>query len=257
MYSASALGKTSTGLSQWLDQLPVGARVIDVGCGARNAEGQFIGRGLSYVGVDVQTRGAGPDVLADAHNLPFCDEAFDVYWAGGVWEHLACPQLAAREAFRVLRCGGTVMGTTCFVVGWHDSGSLFHMSHAGLYAVLRAAGFEDIRISAGRSYTETIPDWAFDSVLGWPWRTAMRALLQVGEFTYTRAESFLRRACGRRGIDAGLRRRQVAGSLEFVATRPTRGRLRLELDSTSEEEEELAAVAGLMHAPPALASAAE
>jgi SAM-dependent methyltransferase len=80
-----------------LTRLPVGARVLDVGCGAiglRALEPQ-----LDITGVDLQPRPdyPGPFVLADAAaGLPFADDEFDLVYCSSVIEHVAPSR---REAF--------------------------------------------------------------------------------------------------------------------------------------------------------------
>lgn len=49
--------------------------------------------------------------LADAHNLPFHDEAFSVYWAQEVLVHLTDKHRCLREARRVLAPGGRIVFT--------------------------------------------------------------------------------------------------------------------------------------------------
>ena len=118
-----------------------GRWLIEIGCGERLCEAYFTQRGFRYVGTDVDVRGRGPHVLADAHNLPFADGSFDLYASMAVYEHLASPLLAAIEARRVLTHGGRFFGTSAFVYGFHDRASFNHMTHAGLLWTFRMAGF--------------------------------------------------------------------------------------------------------------------
>jgi SAM-dependent methyltransferase len=80
-----------------LTQLPDGARVLDVGCGAiglRAWEPE-----LDITGVDIAPRPEypGPFVQADAaEGLPFADGEFDLVYCSSVIEHVPPPQ---REAF--------------------------------------------------------------------------------------------------------------------------------------------------------------
>ena len=54
-----------------------------------------------------------PDV--DLQNLPFDDNAFDFLISDQVIEHLKDPQKAVNESYRVLKTGGIVIHTTCFM----------------------------------------------------------------------------------------------------------------------------------------------
>lgn len=95
-----------------------GRRVLDVGCRAGELTRSYL-EGNRVVGLDVdrdalaEAAGLGIEtVWADAQRrLPFRDETFDVVVAGEVLEHLADPRAFIDEAFRVLRPGGTLVGS--------------------------------------------------------------------------------------------------------------------------------------------------
>jgi SAM-dependent methyltransferase len=95
-----------------------GRRVLDVGCRAGALTRAYL-EGNSVVGVDVDREALEEaaelgieTVWADAQRrLPFPDETFDVVVAGEVLEHLASPRAFVDEAFRVLRPGGTFVGS--------------------------------------------------------------------------------------------------------------------------------------------------
>jgi SAM-dependent methyltransferase len=95
-----------------------GRRVLDVGCRAGALTRAYL-EGNSVVGVDVDREALDEaaklgieTVWADAQRrLPFGNETFDVVVAGEVLEHLAEPRAFVGEAFRVLRPGGTFVGS--------------------------------------------------------------------------------------------------------------------------------------------------
>jgi SAM-dependent methyltransferase len=197
-----------------------GRWIIEIGCGARHCEGYFSRRGFRYVGTDVDMRGAGPHVLADAHNLPFIDASFDLYASMAVYEHLASPLQAALEAHRVLRPGGVFFGTAAFVYGFHDRASFNHMTHAALLWTFRMAGFRDVRIWPDWYYWQSIPEMGFPGREGLPWRAAARAGLSALEWSYTRVSSAARKLAGKRPLDLAARNVHKAGSLSFAARKP-------------------------------------
>lgn len=194
-----------------------GRAILEIGCSARGAEPYFTSRGFRYVGTDYDKRGRGPHLMADAHNLPFVDGAFDLVYAMAVLEHLISPLTAAMEAARVLRPGGTFFGSAAFVYGFHDVASFHHLSNAGLLCVLRAAGFGEVRIWPGWAYQEAIPAWAFRGGSGLPWRLATRWTLAFSEWSYTALSNLVRRIAAKRPIDLQERRTQCAGGLNFAA----------------------------------------
>ena len=95
-----------------------GRRVLDVGCRAGALTRSYL-EGNAVVGVDVDREALEEaselgieTVWADAQRrLPFPSESFDVVVAGEVLEHLAAPQAFVDEALRVLRPGGTFVGS--------------------------------------------------------------------------------------------------------------------------------------------------
>lgn len=62
--------------------------------------------GIRYVGVDLQARGAGADVVGDVARLPFAGGSFDGLLCIHVLEHVVADRQAMAELFRVLKPGG-------------------------------------------------------------------------------------------------------------------------------------------------------
>ncbi len=212
-------------LDGWLATVPgqfgQGRWILEIGCGERQCEGWFSPRGFRYVGTDVDHRGRGPHVLADAHNLPFRDETFDFYTSMAVYEHLVAPVVAAQEALRVLRPGGTFFGSAAFVYGFHDRASFHHMSHGGLLWTLRSAGFQVERMWADWPYPRSIAEMPFRGSRGLPWRVATRSFLWTMEWSFTRTSIVVRRILGRPKLDLQARRVETAGSVSFIARKPS------------------------------------
>lgn len=101
------------------DKIP-GARLLEVGCGMGTDLLQFARGGALVTGVDLTPRSVeisqhrfrlyampGDFSLADAERLPFGDNTFDVFYSNGVLHHTPDTDAAIREAYRILKPGGT------------------------------------------------------------------------------------------------------------------------------------------------------
>lgn len=197
-----------------------GRSILEIGCGDRQCEPWFVERNFNYVGSDIDFRGNGPHVLADVHNLPFIDNSFDLVTSMAVAEHLVSPIKAAQEIFRVLKPGGTYFGTSAFVYGFHDKASFHHMSHAGLFYVLRVAGFNVERLWPDWYYQDAIPEMVFRGSAAAPWRVPLTILLRILDWTFVRSSNLARKLVGKSAIDEFERQLHTAGSVSFVAHRP-------------------------------------
>ena len=104
----------------------IGKYVLEIGCGHGGLACFLAGGGArKVVGVDVnekhldiartfsETLGLNADrchfELGDAHALPFAEGEFDLVVANNLFEHVTTPAQVLREAYRVLRPGGTLV----------------------------------------------------------------------------------------------------------------------------------------------------
>ena len=107
-------------------RLPVGARVLEVGCGAGLAAAELGRSGFEVTATDSSIEmvkkaqrhaheagvvDAVKVVHADAHRLPFAAEQFDVVVALGLLPWLHDPQHAVNEMIRLLSPGGWIVVT--------------------------------------------------------------------------------------------------------------------------------------------------
>jgi SAM-dependent methyltransferase len=204
-------------------------RVLELGCGGGQARPWFASEGFDYVGVDIaKTRvhdwlqqHGGPDLLCDAHFLPFRDQQFDLVYAAAVTEHLACPFLVVQEAHRVLRPGGRFLGNVSFMEPWHDN-SFFHMTPLGVIELLTQARFDIDAVYPSRTYS------AFHALgqpghgifrLFRPLRYPIQVLAPLQRFD-DRLLNLLRRATGKPPRPPITRRATIAGATDWIAHRP-------------------------------------
>lgn len=96
-----------------------GLRVLEIGCGLGTDGAQFAKAGAIYTGVDLTDAAVelarkrfelfdlpGTFRTADAENLDFADESFDLVYSHGVLHHTPDTVRAVREVHRVLKPGG-------------------------------------------------------------------------------------------------------------------------------------------------------
>jgi SAM-dependent methyltransferase len=99
-----------------------GLRVLEIGCGLGTDGAQFAEAGADYTGVDLTEAAVelarkrfelfnlpGKFQTADAENLDFADECFDLVYSHGVLHHTPETAKAIQEIHRVLRPGGRIM----------------------------------------------------------------------------------------------------------------------------------------------------
>jgi SAM-dependent methyltransferase len=204
-----------------------GARILEIGCGGGQARQWVQGLGHHYVGTDIsKTRvfewlriHGGPDLLCDAHFLPFQDGQFDIVYAAAVFEHVACPHLVAQEAFRVLRPGGQFLANCAFLEPWHDH-SFYHPSPLGAIEWLELAGFEIEHIWPGRGYHTfgAVPSMAFVGPLRW---SRHAGTLMHWLFRLQMALRDTRRRLRNQPVRNRLAQEAVvAGAIDWIARRP-------------------------------------
>lgn len=127
-----------------------GGFMLDLGCGDRELAPICAQTNLEYIGMDYT--GTAPDLLGDAHALPFRDNSFDFILSLAVLEHLRHPIVAMCEARRVLKPGGLFIGSVAFLEPFHMD-SYYHHTHLGTLNTLRSAGFDVHQVAPNTSWS--------------------------------------------------------------------------------------------------------
>ena len=184
-----------------------GRRAVDLGTGSGAVAGLLQAEGARVVACDgalgmlLPRRGErAPAVVADVRALPLASHSVDLVAAGFVLNHLPDPGPALREAARVLRPGGRLVGTTFageaasevkralghvaarhgFVPpGWyaalHDA-PLYQPTRAEAERVLASAGLRDVRAEV----TVVRLRLSVEQVVAWRWGMAQLAAFVGG-----------------------------------------------------------------------------
>lgn len=106
---------------EMIKRLPRNGRLLVIGGGTvgNGAEALYRTDQLQLVGADIYAS-ANTQLVADAHQLPFVDGAFDGVWIQAVLEHVLDPGVVAAEIHRVLKPNGLVFADTPFMQQVHE-----------------------------------------------------------------------------------------------------------------------------------------
>ena len=190
--------------------------MLDLGCG--NAIHRQVGEhaGFQYVGLDYDAPGA--PILGDGHALPFKDNSFEFILSIAVLEHIRFPFVMIREACRVLKPGGKLIGTVAFLEPFHG-GSFYHHTHLGVYNMLQYGGFEIEHIAPGEKWSvfaaqahmahlfPKMPKWLSKAIVRFP-HLLSRLWWKTGSFIHPGGKTN-RAACIR----------DTTGAFAFIATK--------------------------------------
>ncbi len=125
-------------------------RLIDIGCGTKPYQSMLAPHVSEYIGLDREdpfNPQARPDLVGTAYNIPVESNSFDSALSTAALEHLAEPEQALRECFRVLKSGGTAVYTVPFI--WHthaEPWDFYRFTSYGLEHIFRKCGFEVVEV---------------------------------------------------------------------------------------------------------------
>jgi SAM-dependent methyltransferase len=102
----------SVALERWLETVPAGEPVLEVGGGDRRRV-QPGHLNLEFLKFELA------DAYGDIQAIPFADDTFAATWTQAVFEHVADPFKAAAELVRVTRPGGLVLTEVAFMQPLH------------------------------------------------------------------------------------------------------------------------------------------
>ena len=151
-YHASAISSFALQVLGWAEKAGFprllngkGKRALDIGCAQGYVVEALRGRGYESYGLDISPILSGrlgfSAFQASWTHLPFQDEAFDLVTSFEVAEHLPSEEAliqALREAFRVLKVGGSLIITTPAL---NPLNLLSDRLHREEHYVLRTAGW--------------------------------------------------------------------------------------------------------------------
>ncbi len=145
-----------------------GLKVLEIGCGLGTDGAQFAQAGADYTGVDLTEAAVdlarkrfemfglpGNFQTADAEQLEFADETFDIVYSHGVLHHTPETRKAIREVHRVLRPGGRAV-----VMLYHRDSYNYRVN----ISMLRRAGAHLLRWNSGVKLAHLITGEPLDSL---------------------------------------------------------------------------------------------
>jgi SAM-dependent methyltransferase len=166
-----------------------GLKVLEIGCGLGTDGARFAEAGADYTGVDLTEAAVelarkrfelfdlpGRFQTADAENLDFPDESFDLVYSHGVLHHTPETAQAIREVHRVLRPGGRAI-----VMLYHRDSYNYRVN----ISVLRRVGSQLLNWESGVKLVHRITGEPLDSL------RQHAKLLKTEKASYLAAEEFL------------------------------------------------------------------
>jgi SAM-dependent methyltransferase len=127
-----------------------GKNVVDIGCGYGRNKAIVEAVGGTWTGVE-PFEGGAHTVVANAEDLPFEDNTFDVAIMDAVLEHIPDASKAFVEVARVLKPGGIFIGYVAFMECFHEI-SYSHLSFKALEHFAEVNEMKLEKISGGTGF---------------------------------------------------------------------------------------------------------
>ncbi len=133
--------------------------VLDVGAGEVNRYSKYFTYD-KYVRMDLN-HGEKVDLIGSADNIPMPDGSFDSVICTQVFEHLKDPDKSAKEIYRVLKPGGTLLVTVPQMNELHEEPhDYWRYTKFGLEELFGAVGFKTIHIDQRGGFFSTMAQMA-------------------------------------------------------------------------------------------------
>lgn len=147
--------------------------VVDIGCGYGANKSVVESVGGTWVGVE-PFEGGAHTVVADAENLPFENNSFEVVIMDAVLEHIPDVSKAFSEVGRILKKDGVFVGYVAFMECFHEI-SYSHLSFKALEHFASTNGMKLRTISGGQRFGIDYHKYVLYYPFGFKWRRKTRA----------------------------------------------------------------------------------
>lgn len=127
----------------------VNGAVLDIGGGKSSDYLSFLSGAESaqVTVVDLLVNGPIKSINLEKDSLPFIDKAFDVVLLFNILEHIYNHQRVVKEAHRVLKQGGKIIGFVPFLVNYHpDPHDYFRYTKEALVKLFEDQGFSSVLV---------------------------------------------------------------------------------------------------------------
>lgn len=159
--------------------LPQGMFILDVGGAKIGKRGVFNIDDFGHRVVNLNISSVKkPDILADARQLPFGDNLFDVVICSELLEHLTNTREALAESLRVLKPNGILLATIPFMYPQHpDPKDYVRYTEQFLFEELNAVGYESVEVEYQGAFWSVFADMFRAIVYEWHVQSRIKRLM--------------------------------------------------------------------------------